>query len=436
MDVSRCHLDDVRSFELIRGSSIQLLDLSSSERLLDKHLGEILRNCPAIHTLIINDCVNLSNDAMSFVNASRTILTLHVMRCPRISKLFLLHVECLQSDLTGVSYLEGERLKKIGEPVTHFRLVHYACPALQSITFKSLSLSGRELQMISDSSAQLEELEFFRCRLEGADLFFRQMRCLKQVTLHSCKGISDQEVLCFCSVLEWIDLTEAYSITDKGVRYVAERCKHLRHLTLKRCGNVTDAGILSFQKHASLEYLNLLGMRKVSTVALHRLLGTLPSINRVVHETIIVPELMIDRVDAEDLEVDKLKAEQASLLMKREASALTYVSASPIKSPRPPISGKEQPTPGRVYSTPTGPTKFPTPLPDQVAAPEGTAVENGSVALEEVQCEPQQHVDELEAENVGDHAGRTAIDVGDHAGRTAIDVGEHAGRTAIDVGAE
>lgn len=354
LDLSKSQLREQKSFELIRGLSIRSLNLAGSDFLSDNLVGEILRNCPQLQNLNVSHCPLLTNDTVSFINAARSVTKVSLVGCAAISKLTFFFVEELDSDLTGVSHLECPKLRLLPRPLVHFRLVSLQCPALEEVTFRGLSFSGRELLMISESSKDLKRLSFIRCRLGGADYFFRMMRQLTHLSLHGCKGVTDADVMCFCSRLESLDLTENYCLTDKCMKYLADSCANLAHFTLKRCANITDQGIACFVQHASLEFLNVLGMKKVTIVALHRLITSLPSIRRIVHESLVSASVQVDREDVEEAEHASIQTEQSALLAKRDVAALSYVagvSASPkregrpetadssaVKTPRPPTS--------------------------------------------------------------------------------------------------
>ncbi|CUG89833.1 receptor-type protein kinase, putative, partial [Bodo saltans] len=180
-------------------------------------------------------------------------------------------------------------------------------------------------------SPSLAKVHFIKCRLQGSEFFFRVLRSLTDLALHACKSITDQEVTCLCSQLRALDLTDSYCLTDKSMKYLAERCTQLTHLTLKRCANITDQGLQCFAQHASLEYLNVLGTKKVTIVGLHRVIGTLPSLTRVVHETLVSATIAVDRDDAEEAEKFILNSQQADLFARRDGAELNYLAST---SPR------------------------------------------------------------------------------------------------------
>lgn len=341
LDLSHSMVSEAKSFELINGISFLRLNLSGCEFLADCHLGEMIRSCPHLQALTLSNCPRLSNDSVSFINTLRSITYVNVVGCVGVSKLNFLYVETLETDLNGVSHLECPKLVALPIPVVHFRLVSLVAPSLLELTIKNLSLSSRELQMLSDSSKDLRQLRFVCCRLSGVDFFLRMMRRLEDVSFHGCKGISDVDVMCLCSKIKVLDLTENYTLTDKCMKYVADTCAGLTHLTLKRCANITDLGVQHLVNHASLEYLNVLGVKKVTIVALHRVIASLPSVKRIVHETLVSSTIQVDRDDVEEAEKVMISAEQMNLLAKRDVAALTYVSSSsPVRTER---SGTTEP---------------------------------------------------------------------------------------------
>ncbi|CUG89861.1 leucine-rich repeat protein, putative, partial [Bodo saltans] len=331
LDLSQSSLEESKSFEMIRGQAMSSINLSGCSFVQDVHVGEILRGCPQLESIDLSNCPQLTNDWVSYINASKSIRKVNLLGSSGMGKLNFFFVETLVTNLAGVSQLDSPALKSLPVPITHLSLVSFSCPVLEEVTFRGLSLCDRELRMIADSSPSLAKVHFIKCRLQGSEFFFRVLRSLTDLALHACKSITDQEVTCLCSQLRALDLTDSYCLTDKSMKYLAERCTQLTHLTLKRCANITDQGLQCFAQHASLEYLNVLGTKKVTIVGLHRVIGTLPSLTRVVHETLVSATIAVDRDDAEEAEKFILNSQQADLFARRDGAELNYLAST---SPR------------------------------------------------------------------------------------------------------
>lgn len=344
LDLTDSHIVDPLSFDMIRGSSFVRLNLSGCAELKDRHLGDVCRNCTKLEELTLVGCSDLTNDAIMFVNTSRSVKTLNIHGCKGISRLSLFFVETLFTDLAGVSHVDCPALRVLPDPIVHFRLVHFSAPCLEEVTFKNMSLSLRELQLISDSSAKsLLRVQFVSCRFtEPISNFFRQIRKAEHLSLHSCKGITDADILCLSPRLLSLDLTDNYCLTDKSIKYIAETCRSATHLTIKRCANITDHGLANFVNHAALSFLNVLGTRKVTVVGLHRLIQAVPTLQHLVHESLVSPSVQVDREDVEEEERSYVSQEQRLLLSKRDVAALSYVTGnasvlstqSPVRSER------------------------------------------------------------------------------------------------------
>jgi hypothetical protein len=348
LDLSNAKVQDLRSFEMIRGSTIRSLSLRGSAVLKDNLLGEIIRSCPALESLDVSNCPSLTNDAVSFINASGSITRLNITGCFSVTRLQLFKAKELRSNLARITFLDVPEVVSMPEPITSFQTVLFSAPKVHGLTFSALAFSARELQMIADSAKALEEVAFLNCRLhQGADQFFRQMRKLTHVSLHGCKGITDQDVVCLGSSLVCLDLTDQYSLSNRSMKHLAEVCRGLRSLTLKRCANITDEGVVSLATCTDLQYLNVLGMRKLTVMALHRLISLVPGIAQVVHETIVSVGTQVDRGDVEETQRGQLALDHQQLLHAKDTGALAYLNLSPYRVPHPPAGGAQSPPSAR-----------------------------------------------------------------------------------------
>lgn len=333
LDLSRCQLQDLNTFHLIRGQCLGAIDLSGLAALRDPQFGEVLASCPALTSLSVARCASLTNDAVLFINAAPNLLIVDICGCAGISVVRLSKVERLSTDLKGVVHFDCPALRAIPTPVSAFQCVTWVTPQLTELTFHGASLQARELGLLSESATMLTHLTFFRCRLQSLEVFLRRMRRLRRFALHGCTGVSDADLLTVCSTVEALDLTDCYSLTDKAVAHVAQTCVELRELTLKRCSNVTDAGVTALESCQRLTYLNALGMRKATVLALHRLLSHLPSLTHLVHESLITATIRVDRADDEEATRAGLVAEERALSERRDRAGLAYsLSVSPSKA--------------------------------------------------------------------------------------------------------
>jgi hypothetical protein len=366
LDLAQVAMQDVRSLEMIRSGTFRSLSLHGCAMLKDQFLADILRSCPALESLDVSGCTALTNDSVMFINASQSVTKVNVTGCSGISRLQLFKVKELRTNMSRISFLDVPEVVSMPEPITSFQTVYFAAPKVRGLTFSALAFSQRELQMIAESSKNLEEVAFLNCRLhQGADLFFRQLRKLTHVSLHGSKGITDQDVTSLGSQLVCLDLTDQYSISNRSMKHLAEVCRGLRSLTLKRCANITDEGLVALATCSDLNYLNAFGMRKVSVMALHRLLSLVPGITQVVHETIVTASTQVDRGDVEENQKGRLRLDQQQLLHAKDAGALAYLNNSPYRVPRPP-SGPQSPSSAKK---PTGETPSGDPILAAAAAP-------------------------------------------------------------------
>lgn len=335
LDVSGADISDTNSFGVIRGQCINTLNLSGCRTMQDKHLGEILRSTPALTKLDVAYCTGLTQDTTLFLNAAHNVAEVNLLGCHGVTSLKLNHVRVLHTDLHAVSYFECPALERIVTPITNFQVVTWATPKLEELTLQRMSLTGREFDMIANSS-NLTHLSLVSCRVQSLDTLLRKMRKLIKLSLHSCSGVTDGDINSLCSTIEVLDLTDNYCLTDRAMFKISDFCRNLSHLTLKRCANVTDAGVMSLEKCQQLNYLNVLGCKRTSVVALQRLITVIPSLEHVVHETLSATAVRIDREDDEETQRLSLKQEERSIVAQQGLLGLSYVAASPARSPKKP----------------------------------------------------------------------------------------------------
>ena len=331
LDLSQCLLSDQRSFQAIHGQCLSNINLSGATSLHDGQLGEMLRECPGLAKLGLAGCTGLTNEALSAINRSGVLYELDLTGCTGIRSVKLSSIEVLHTDLAGVTFFEPAKLRILPKPITHFQCLSWSTPELRELTIQSVSLHPRELTLLAECG-NLTHLSFLKCRLQGLSAFLNRMRRLVKLSVHSCKGIVDSDILAVCSTIEILDLTDCFCLTDKALIKVSDVCRQLRELTLKRCSNITDAGVIQLERNDHLEYLNVLGAKKVSVLALHRVISAVPSLKHIVHETLITAAVRVEREDEEEAVRTRLFDEERNILHQREGLGATYNATSPTKS--------------------------------------------------------------------------------------------------------
>ena len=337
LDLSETSLSEGRSFGLISGPSLVSLSFEGMAGLQDNFLGEVIAACPNLASLNISRCTNLTKDVTMFINLGKQIKTSKMVGCVAIHTLRLYYVEELHSDLRCVTHVDAPELRRLPVPLATFNVVSFEAPHLTNIAIQGTILTRREFGILSECLA-LEEVAFVNCRLSDLGSYLSRARQLRSLGVHACKGVVDADLRVLCSTIETLDLTDCFCVTDKVLKSIGESLRvHLSRLTLKRCSSVTDGGLSYLSALTQLEYINLLGMRRVTNEGIARLCRSVVSLTHVVHETFTTGDLRVDRGDVEDAELDRIHEEERKMASYRQNVALSYTSAqSPTVSPRTP----------------------------------------------------------------------------------------------------
>ena len=325
LDLSHCTLTDPKTFDMIHGNCIERIDLSGSATLQNAGFASILLACPALVAISVANCPSLTDDIFTFVNASKGLRELNIVGCCGLSKVKLTRIEVLHTNMAFIAILDCPLLEALPVPITQFQCVSWVVPQLKDMTIHRLLLTPRELEMLS-SSTNLTSVTLVQCRVQGLDQFLRKLRKLVHLSLHSCKGVVDQDVLSICSTVEWVDLTDSYCLTDRCMPRLGDYCRSLTHLTIKRCSNITDVGLASLETSQTLKELNVLGAKKITVLGLHRLISKVKSLERIIHNSLVSPSVRVDHEDDEEEENSRLKLEERSISVKRDELAVAFAS--------------------------------------------------------------------------------------------------------------
>jgi hypothetical protein len=324
------------SLLLLRSQFLSELSLAGCAALDNATLAAVLAQCTALQRLDVSRCHGLTNEAANAVNLYTALTTLDVTGCEQITQLNFAHVVSLATDLAGVSIVNCPSLEVLPTPCVRFQVLRWAAPLLGSIVFQNVALTAREFTLLAASSA-LASVSLISCRVSSLDQLLKRLRRLCVLSAHGSKGICDADITALCSTVQSVDLTDNFGVTDKSLARLAEFTA-LREVTLKRCSNITDAGLACFEHHDKLEYLNLLGAKKVTVLAVHRLIAALPALATVVHETVLTPAVHVARLDDEEAERTSIRRQVRALDDKTLQLALTHGSPSRSATPHGSVS--------------------------------------------------------------------------------------------------
>lgn len=160
---------------------------------------------------------------------------------------------------------------------------------VSSLTSLNLSLckdlSDNALSKIAMHCGNLRSLDLAGCckiTNSGLQCIAWGLKKLEHLNLRSCRQISDQGIASLCGLngselnssfpasqsLLSLSLQDCQKLTDESLRYIAQGLPKLRGINLSFCVSITDTGLKSLAKMASLEDLNLRSCDNVSDIGI------------------------------------------------------------------------------------------------------------------------------------------------------------------------
>lgn len=133
-------------------------------------------------------------------------------------------------------------------------------------------LTDVALGLVSELCPNLRELDFSHCAVtdEGLGHVAKQLHTLVSLRLRSCRQISDagvQQVACGCCQLECLDLDDCPRLSDESLRAIAAHCPTLVQLRVSHCGElITDFGLEALAHGVGCRRLRLLDLEECSSV--------------------------------------------------------------------------------------------------------------------------------------------------------------------------
>ena len=328
MDLSRSTIVDSGRLKTIGWESLTHLNLSHTG--IDAvTLAAILSASPNITELCLMHCAGLTNDAVTIINqVAPKVENLDLRGCNALTQICFANVALLGVDVKATTVLDCPLLKQFTAPLQTVQCISWSTPSLETVTVHDASIDERQMKALAKCSL-LRELSLVRCRLRGLAVLLGSLRRLQHFSAHASTGVTDDD-LQLPSTLEALDLTDNFGLTDKCLAATA-KCLQLRSLTVKRCANLTDGGLLLLQCHPALESLNVLGVKRVSAIALHRLCNSLPTLKELIHETVLLSTVTVERQDPEEAARQRLQMHAKEVESRRDGLALTYGAASPTR---------------------------------------------------------------------------------------------------------
>jgi hypothetical protein len=330
LDLSTSTLVDVDVLKSVGWPGLSTLDLSGSA--IDHSiLSSIAAASPNLTTVSIRSCAHVDNGIATVLNRHPNIIELDI-RGTNVTSLQFTHVRRLGADLKATCSLDAPSLSSFLAPLANVQSISWNTPLLESLVVQGAAVDERQMKFLA-KCANLKEVSFVNCRLKGLCYLVGCLRKVVHLSTHGSTGVSDEDLLQLPSSLESLDLTDNFALTDR-VLVACAACLTLRTLVIKRCTNLTDGGILQLAGSPSLEALNVLGTRRISSIALHRLCSSLPQLKELVHETVLLSSVTVERADQEEAARSAIDQTAKSLVLQRDSLAVTFGASSPMKSPQ------------------------------------------------------------------------------------------------------
>lgn len=256
------------------GPNLTDLDLHSCWQLSDRSLSQIARVCYNLEVLICHGCWEFTSTGVSMIARA----------CPGLKKIDFSNCRKLD-DQSVISLISVNEIED---------LTFSYCKNLSNATMQALC-----------RSAGLKRLNMQRCTgITDAGFLIQSPACLSQLNtlvLSDCSFLTDTALVnigIMAPNLVALNLSFCCAITSSGLQSIAEHCRSLRyldvsycgtaasnemiillsqklkelsHFSVRGCGQVSDAGIMTFENANAMKALNLSGCRGVSNEMLIRL---------------------------------------------------------------------------------------------------------------------------------------------------------------------
>lgn len=210
-------------------------------------------------------CTKVNDSAMSYVSQFSQLEYLDVTGCVHITDVGMKHLSqsaCKTKlkylDLTFCHQITDEGVKYLSEMTQLEDLTLQCCRHITSTGLTHLVNSCQKIRFLNLTGCHLVDLSGVQSE--------KGLEKLEKLNMMGCKLTNDS---CLKVLSQWTtnlrELVLSFSdmITDAGVELVLKNSKHLYHLNLKKCSNITDKTLESISKYLSgvLRYLNLTSVR-------------------------------------------------------------------------------------------------------------------------------------------------------------------------------
>ena len=217
--------------------------------------------------------LSVSEDNKSFANITDSFLISISKCCGKLESVNLTNCKwityvgvmalvdkCLELEELNVGCLGGG----IYPEINNYNITDTCLAAIgkKSHKLKSVDLSGfmsiRNINELSKWCPLLQNINLSRCyRITDKSVIELSKECslLKTIKLNCCRNITDSSVIELskgCPLLQHIDLKYCNNITDACVIEISKRCPLLHNINLMGCKNITNTSVIELSKGCPL----------------------------------------------------------------------------------------------------------------------------------------------------------------------------------------
>ncbi|OQR95840.1 hypothetical protein THRCLA_07525 [Thraustotheca clavata] len=240
------------------------------ERITDLGLRVLSHNCRLI-TVDLSECTQIGDLALATLAAGCWMIeTFLLARCPNVTDAGIAKIaQCCK----GLTYIDVSECQHVGE---------FGDKALSELgrqckNLKHLDLFGCRhvrdmgIQAIAKGCPQLTTLKLTGCR-DVSSLSIKELALLchelTHLSLAGCVKTKNDDLILLsqsCRKLVWLDISGSPTLSNKGIAALAKNCQALEHLNLSDCQHISDKVLQTIGAHlGSLTSLSLVNCPRIT----------------------------------------------------------------------------------------------------------------------------------------------------------------------------
>ncbi|KYQ91592.1 hypothetical protein DLAC_07359 [Tieghemostelium lacteum] len=250
--------------------ALQKLFLQRNRNITKLSIILVSQNCPSLRVLRVDDCYNLTDEAILTLKSCTKLEILNISGLWKISELSVLTLIPLLTELREIYMYRSPRITNATVDA-----ISNSLPNLKVLRVDQSYFPGdQSIISLSKSCLQLHTLNVASLNITDQALISisTHLTALKKLYLNSCKSITDQGLTAICNLptieclrldggfqfsdqalkglsrlpnLDTLNLSGLYNLTDSTVELIALQCRHIKNLYLSNCVQVTDGALPS-----------------------------------------------------------------------------------------------------------------------------------------------------------------------------------------------